>query len=145
MVTEPLDVESLNQAAGDTPWTGMPGGTVIGHVHLHVRDSGEASRFYHEALGLDLMAWSYPGALFMSAGGYHHHLATNIWAGMGALPPAKDEAQLLSWELVVPTDEAVKAAAKSLEGAGGKAEAAGDGVVAIADPSGTIVRLVPAR
>jgi len=145
MVTEPLDVESLNRAAGDIPWTGMPGGTTIGHVHLHVRDINEAVKFYHEALGFDLMVWSYPGAVFLSAGGYHHHLGANIWAGSGAQPPAQDEAQLLSWDLVLPTEAAVEAAAKQMKGSGSKVEALGGGAVSLADPSGTIVRLVPAR
>ena len=144
MVTEPLDVESLNRAAGDMPWTGMPGGSVIGHVHLHVRDIDEAVKFYHEALGFDLMVWSYPGALFLSAGGYHHHLGANIWAGVGAQAPATDEAQLLSWELVLPTEEAVGEAGKRLEGSGVKVERHGEGAVEIADPSGTTVRLVAA-
>ena len=69
-------------------------------VHLHVGDLTRTDAFYHRALGLDKTVWSYPGALFFSAGGYHHHLGTNIWSPG---PSARaDEARLLEWELVVP-------------------------------------------
>ena len=61
-------------------WDGMPPGTRIGHVHLFVSDLAAAERFYHEGLGLDKVVLEFPGALFMSAGGYHHHLGTNTWA-----------------------------------------------------------------
>ena len=72
----------------------------MGHVHLHVGDLTRADAFYHRALGFDKTVWSYPGALFFSAGGYHHHLGTNIWSPG---PSARaDEARLLEWELVVP-------------------------------------------
>ena len=74
MAVDPLDTAGVLAAGKDEPWTGMPRGTVMGHVHLHVGDIDTASRFYHDALGLDRMVWSYPGALFLSAGGYHHHL-----------------------------------------------------------------------
>jgi catechol-2,3-dioxygenase len=52
----------------------------MGHVHLHVGSLDGAEAFYHRALGLDKTVWSYPGALFLSAGGYHHHLGTNVWS-----------------------------------------------------------------
>ena len=87
MDTRPLDLNSLVQAAGGEPWTGMPAGTVMGHVHLHVGDIERAAAFYHAALGLDKVVWSYPGALFLSAGGYHHHVGLNTWAGPGATRP----------------------------------------------------------
>jgi catechol 2,3-dioxygenase len=80
MASDALDVESLLDAGGDAPFTGLPTGTVIGHVHLHVGDIERASHFYHEGLGFDKMVWNYPGALFLAAGGYHHHLGTNTWA-----------------------------------------------------------------
>lgn len=103
LATEPLDVASVVAKAGDTPWSGMPAGTVMGHIHLHVGDLAEASRFYSEGLGFDRMSWSYPGALFLGAGGYHHHVGTNTWAGPGARRPREDDAQLLQWTLEVPT------------------------------------------
>lgn len=141
MATEPLDLADLAAAGGSEPWQGMPTGTVIGHVHLHVGDIGRAAAFYHEALGLDKVVWSYPGALFLSAGGYHHHLGVNSWA-RGAVPAGADEARLLEWELVLPTREAVAGAASSLAGAGFARE--GDDGTLVRDPWGTALRLRPA-
>ena len=100
MTTEPLDIGGLITAGEGSDWGGAPDGTTMGHVHLHVGDLARAEAFYHRALGFDKTVWSYPGALFFSAGGYHHHLGTNIWSPG---PSARaDEAKLLEWELVVP-------------------------------------------
>lgn len=142
MATEPLDVHDLVQAAGDTTWTGAPAGTVVGHVHLHVGDLGQAAAFYHEALGLDKVVWSYPGALFLSAGGYHHHLGTNTWAG-DAPPAGEDDARLLEWTLVVPAPGDVGAALQSLESAGYTVSRDEDGGRS-ADPWGTVLRITTA-
>jgi catechol 2,3-dioxygenase len=143
MATEPLDVRDLVHAAGGEPWTGMTAGTTIGHVHLHVGDIDRASAFYHAALGLDKVVWSYPGALFMSAGGYHHHLGTNTWA-TGAPSAADDDARLLDWELVVPRATDAQAAARSVEAGGYRVERDGESWLA-ADPWGTRLRLVSAE
>src|SRR5690606_41489002 len=78
MTTEPLDIEDLLLAGRGEPWTGMPAGTVIGHVHLRVGDLAAAEAFYHEALGFDQVVWTYTGALFLSAGGYHHQLWQHV-------------------------------------------------------------------
>lgn len=121
MGTRPLDTASLLAEAGEEPWGGMPAGTVIGHIHLHVGDLERASAFYHDALGLDKVVWSYPGALFLSAGGYHHHLGLNTWA-RGAPPAAEGEARLLEWTIVLPTVEQARAALESIEAAGGEAD-----------------------
>ncbi|HWK89634.1 MAG TPA: VOC family protein [Longimicrobium sp.] len=113
MTTDPLDLQDVVRAAGGERWTGMPAGTVIGHVHLYVGDIGQAAEFYHERLGLDKVVWSYPGALFLSAGGYHHHLGVNTWAA-GADPAGGDDARLLEWEIILPTAADVAAAKQSL-------------------------------
>ena len=140
MATNTLDTLDLVRAAGDTPWTGMPAGTVIGHVHLHVGDLDEGKAFFHTALGLDAMVWSYPGALFLSAGGYHHHLGINTWAGPDAARPQPEDARLLEWEILIPTAGDADAAARSIEAAG-YAVARGDGGWLIEDPWGTTVRV----
>jgi catechol 2,3-dioxygenase len=139
MTTAPLDLRGLIRAAGDDVWEGLPRGTVIGHVHLHVGDLARAEAMYHAALGFDKMVWSYPGALFLAAGGYHHHLGTNTWVE-GASSPGDDEAQLIEWELVVPA-AGVEAAAASLRHGGFAVSDDGDDRVA-ADPWGTRVRIV---
>ena len=139
MTTAPLDVRGLVAAAGGEAWTGMPPGTTIGHVHLHVGDLGAAEAFYHRALGFDKVVWTYPGALFLSAGGYHHHLGTNTWS---AGPPADGRhARLLSWDLVVPRRSDAEAAARSLADAG-HAPAADCGAFTVADRWGTPLRIV---
>ena len=116
MTTEPLDVDDLIAAAGGASWEGAPAGTTMGHVHLHVGDLDRADAFYRLALGFDKTVWSYPGALFFSAGGYHHHLGTNVWSrGPSA---REDEAGLVDWTLVVPTPEDADGAAESLRAAG---------------------------
>jgi len=140
MATDPVDVAGLLEAAGDAPWTGMPAGTTIGHVHLHVGDLGPAAAFYAEALGFDRMVWEYPGALFFGADGYHHHLGTNIWAGTRADPPAPGDARLLEWVIELPNAASVAEVEASLASAGFAAEREGPDVVTV-DPWGTQVRI----
>jgi catechol 2,3-dioxygenase len=119
----------------------MPKGTVVGHVHLYVGDIEKAAAFYHELIGFDKIVWSYPGALFMSAGGYHHHLGTNIWAAQS--PPATDDdARLLEWEILLPSSDDVDAAARSAESGGVVVQRDAGGIV-LRDPWGTAVRLRP--
>jgi catechol 2,3-dioxygenase len=143
MTTVALDTADLLRAAGDERWAGMPAGTTVGHVHLHVDDLERAAAFYHVGLGLDKTVWSYPGALFLSAGGYHHHLGTNTWAA-GAAPAGPNDARLLEWELLVPTAEDAAAALANLERDGSRVERGGDGGVA-RDPWGTAVRIRAGR
>jgi len=139
MTTDPLDVDDVLRAGAGQPWTGLPPGTVIGHVHLFVGDLARAEEFYHAGLGMDKTVWSYPGALFLSAGGYHHHLGTNTWAA-GAPAATDEDARLLEWELVVPDAGAVERAAASLTEAGWAVDRAAGGAVA-RDPWGTAVRI----
>ncbi|HEX5830893.1 MAG TPA: VOC family protein, partial [Gemmatimonadaceae bacterium] len=145
IATDPLDVADLLRAAGTAPWTGMPASTAIGHVHLHVGDLASASAFYSDALGFDRITWHYPGALFLGAGGYHHHLGTNTWAGAAARPPASNDARLLEWTIELPDAASVASAAESLARAGYAAERGGGGEAATElvtrDPWGTQVRL----
>lgn len=132
MATDPLDFASVSAAGGGEPWRGMPIGTVMGHLHLHVGDIARASDFYGRAMGFDRMVWSYPGALFLAAGGYHHHLGTNTWA-RGADRPGERDAQLLEWTIVTP--DAADALA-AVADAGFRVQ----GDLAL-DPWGTAVRL----
>lgn len=143
MATEPLDVADLVRAAQSQPWTGAPAGTTMGHMHLHVGDLDQAARFYHEGLGFDVTVWGYPGALFFSAGGYHHHLGTNTWAPGPQAPP--DQAQLHEWTLVVPTPEDVVAIASRVAASGSNGDSGGNGRTVV-DPWGTRLRITsPAR
>ena len=138
MVTEPLDIAAVIAAGEDGEWIGMPAATVMGHVHLHVGDLARAESFYHSALGLDKTVWGYPGALFLSAGGYHHHLGVNIWSPGPAA--GAGEAMLLEWQLVVPDGTAADIA-DSLHEAGYDATSAGEHTRA-PDPWGTRLHVI---
>ena len=138
MTTEPLDVADLIAAANHLSWNGVPAGTTMGHIHLHVGGLADADAFYHAALGFDRTVWSYPGALFMSAGGYHHHLATNTWSPG---PSATDQqARLQEWELIVPSNEDAAAIGTRIASAGYESRETERGWLA-ADPWGTRVRI----
>jgi catechol 2,3-dioxygenase len=140
MASDPLDMAGVMAAAQGEKWSGMPRGTVMGHVHLHVGDLAEAARFYHDALGFDRVVWTYPGALFLSAGGYHHHLGVNTWAGPNAPPSGERDARLLEWRMIFPSADDARAAANRLGEAGHDvAPSGGDWIVA--DPWGTRLRL----
>lgn len=144
METAPMDTADVLREAGDAPWSGLPARTTMGHVHLHVGDLDRAEAFYHRCLGLDRVVWSYPGALFLSAGGYHHHLGLNTWAA-GAAPAGDAGARLIEWTLELPEAASVAAAAESLEAAGHPAERSADGEVVTRDPWGTQLRVRVAR
>ena len=139
MRTDPLNVPDLLREAGKETWKGAPAGTRLGHIHLYVSDLASAEAFYHAALGFDKIVWSYPGALFMSAGGYHHHVGTNTWAKDA--PVATDEdARLIEWQIALPDAASVDAATTSLRRAGYAVDREGADAVA-RDPWGTRVRL----
>jgi catechol 2,3-dioxygenase len=140
MTTDPLDVRALVREGAEHPWRGMPAGTRMGHLHLHVGDLEWADAFYHRALGLDRVVWSYPGALFLSAGGYHHHLGVNTWA-RNPVPAAEGDARLLEWEMILPRGEEAGQAAASLAQAGWEVRAGPGGSYRVRDPWGTVLRL----
>lgn len=138
--TEPLDVDDLLAELEEPvpPWPGLPAGTTIGHVHLHVADLLSAETFYREIIGLDLMMHYGTAAAFLSAGGYHHHLGLNTWAGAGAPPPPPDAPGLRWYEWRLPED--------ALEPLLARARAAGlqpeqkDGAWYLPDPSRNLLR-----
>jgi catechol 2,3-dioxygenase len=110
MGTVALDLESVLAEAPDGEDGSMPDGTRIGHVHLHVADLRAAEAFYAGDLGLDVTVRSYPGALFLSHGGYHHHLGLNTWQGEGAPAPPEGSRGLEDFELLLPDAEPRSAA-----------------------------------
>jgi catechol 2,3-dioxygenase len=134
MYSRALDVEDLLRAASD----GAERSPVIGHVHLHVTELPAARRFYHDAIGFDITQDSYPGAVFMSAGGYHHHLAVNTWARAQA---PSTSAGLLGWTLALGSRAALDALAERVHGEGHPVRAVEGGVV-VTDPDGNTVSVV---
>jgi catechol 2,3-dioxygenase len=103
MTTLALDTGSLlRELSGDAGFDGLAGGTVMGHVHLRVREVASALAFYRDRLGFALMAAFGPQAVFLSAGGYHHHVGANTWESAGAPPAPPDTARLMQVTIVVP-------------------------------------------
>jgi catechol 2,3-dioxygenase len=130
----------LLPAVPENSWRGMPAGTTMGHVHFYVGDLEKAASFYHAGLGLDIVTWRYPGALFTSAGGYHHHVGLNVWVADSPVASARD-ARLLFWELVLPTELERERAAKSMVDVGYPAVSSATGAVMFRDPWGINVAL----
>jgi catechol 2,3-dioxygenase len=144
MDTLPLDLESLGEAAGADAERGrMPRGMRIGHVHLQVADLAEAEAFYGGLLGFDVTVRRYPGALFLSAGGYHHHVGLNTWAGEGAPAPPAGARGLRSFGIVLPSEPELAVVGERLREAGIAAESGGGGL-RVSDPSGNGVLLTAA-
>ncbi len=137
MGTDPLDLQSIVDAVQDprAPFAGLPDGTVIGHMHLRVGDLALAEAFYHRALGFDIMV-RYPGALFLSAGGYHHHLGANIWQSRGAASPPQDSAGLREFRVMLPDETARQQVIARLDAAGVPVLQTG-AALAVDDPWGT--------
>lgn len=108
MVTEQVDVDGLLQIASGKPFSGMPSGTIIGHVHLQVADADKAEAFYKEALGMNLTT-SIPSARFFAAGDYHHHIGSNMWAGRQLENRQENEVGLAWFTIITPDKEAITA------------------------------------
>ena len=144
MDTLPLDLDGvLGELRREDAEAGMPDGTRIGHVHLNVGDLAAAEAFYSGALGFDVTVRGYPGALFVSAGGYHHHLGLNTWAGEGAPAAPQGSRGLRQFEIVLPRGEALAAEVERLREAGFE-PAEDEGGTLVTDPSGNRVLLTAA-
>jgi catechol 2,3-dioxygenase len=144
MVSEPLDVRALLSLAGESAEVIDPRAD-IGHVHLQVSDLARAEAFYCGLLGFEVTQRTYPGALFVAAGGYHHHLGLNIWAGHGAPPPPADAAGLVAFGLRLPDAASWEALRARLDSAGVSLDVQGDDGARRAllrDPDGTGVVLL---
>lgn len=102
MVTESLDLDSLlGELERPEAETGTGESVRVGHIHLNVSDLTKARHFYHDLLGFSITQETYPGALFVAAGGYHHHLGLNTWNGRGAPTPPHNAIGLVHFELMI--------------------------------------------
>ena len=133
MQTLPLDLQSLAREAKVTGGP-APAATDMGHVHLKVNDLDAAKRFWVDTVGLTIMA-RYPGALFVSADGYHHHVGLNVWQSGGAPVPAAGTAGLDHFTVTLAAD-AFAALAARLVAAGVDTQRGQDGALRVVDPSG---------
>ena len=81
----------------------VPAQTHIGHVHLKVADIPRSLRFYQDLLGFEITEWYGSSAVFLSAGGYHHHIGLNTWYSKGAAPAPQQSAGLFHTAIVYPS------------------------------------------
>jgi catechol 2,3-dioxygenase len=149
MSTLPLDLDDVlgeldgapSGAAGTpvVPDT-VAAATRIGHVHLQVSDLREAEEFYSGVLGFEVTVRGYPGALFVSAGGYHHHIGLNTWHSAGAEPPSEGSVGLRDFEVVVADERALDQVVERIRAAGLEV-GAGDSGALVRDPAGNGVVL----
>lgn len=142
MATLPLDLESLVAELGEDADVDpqAPAGTTIGHVHLQVSDLGRAEEFYAGVLGFEVTVRGYPGALFVSAGGYHHHLGLNTWHSAGSPPPPPGSAGLRRFEVMLPDSSEVEKVLDRVGRAGIEARSEAQGHL-VQDPFGNGVLL----
>jgi catechol 2,3-dioxygenase len=146
MATDPLDIDGIlaELERDDRPWDGLAPATKVGHMHLHVADLAEAEAFYSGLLGFDVMAHYGHSALFVSAGGYHHHIGLNTWAGVGAPPPPAGSAGLRHFIVRLPDSSARDALLARVREAGVAIEEIEQGLL-VRDGSGNAVVLTAAN
>ncbi|RCW49041.1 VOC family protein [Paenibacillus prosopidis] len=141
MASDPIAWESLLAESEGSEWKGLPQGTVIGHIHLHVGDLRQSRAFYEGKLGFDVVGdYAQMSAVFVSAGGYHHHIGMNIWAGTGATLPPADTVGLSYFTIVFTTAESRELLLSHLRSEGVTFVEKGDAYV-VHDPSGNAIHL----
>jgi len=142
MTTEALDYRDILEGA-DGNWTGLPEGTILGHVHLSVADLEDTGDFYTRVLDFRIVNDNYSKAMFVSTGNYHHHLAFNVWHSEDGLP-APDYAVGLNFFTIVLKDQAyaeevksrLKAAGHTIEFYAGETEYGGEQIFSTVDVNG---------
>lgn len=140
MTTDAMDAEGVMAEGMNGSWTGLPEGTVMGHIHLHVSDLGKTAEFYTKGLGFEIVCRYGSQALFISSGKYHHHIGLNTWNGVGAPVSPANSVGLISFTIDLPDQEALMQTIEQLAkiGAAVKEE---NGSYVTADPSGNTIIL----
>jgi catechol 2,3-dioxygenase len=142
MTTEPLDADGLLAEGKGESFTGLPSGTVMGHIHLQVSDLDKAEQFYCKGLGFDLVNSKYgQSARFVSSGRYHHHIGLNTWHSAGAPAPSENSVGLKSFSLVFADEEARRDAVHRLQQLGASVRESNE-IVQTEDPSGNQIQLM---
>lgn len=140
MATVALDAESLLAEGEGEEWNGMPAGTIMGHIHLHVSELQKTEEFYTKGLGFEVVTRYGGQALFISTGKYHHHIGLNTWNGVGAPPAAENSVGMESYTMVFPSEEKREQILSQLKELGVTVTEE-KGVFITADPSGNRIRL----
>ena len=119
MATLPLDLSVLTNELDDRDvWNGVHPKTDIGHIHLNVSSLFKAEKIYNDIIGFNITSSLYPGALFLSAGGYHHHVGVNTWQSKNGTPPPENVAGLISFTIKIDNAEYLKQIKSRAEAAG---------------------------
>jgi catechol 2,3-dioxygenase len=144
MVTEPLELDKLMRELDTWPgeWQGIDPATDIGHIHLRVSSLAADDEFYHGVLGFDVTQRDIPGALFLSAGGYHHHIGVNTWASEGAKRPPADAVGLISYGVFLPDLATLNEVNRRLAAAGATMSKQDDGSVRVGDPDNIFIEFI---
>ncbi|KON87780.1 glyoxalase [Sporosarcina globispora] len=140
MTVDPLDFPDLLSIGQKQSWKGLPGDTVMGHIHLHVAELARTETFYTEGLGFEAVCRYGTQALFISSGKYHHHIGLNTWNGVGAPQPSENSVGIQSYTLILEDEaerERVMANLKRM----GAAVAVENNQVITSDPSGNRIVL----
>jgi catechol 2,3-dioxygenase len=135
MATDAMDAKSVLDEGLNGTWNGLPEGTVMGHIHLHVSELSKTEEFYTRGLGFEVVCRYGSQALFISSGKYHHHIGLNTWNGVGAPIPPANSVGLKSYTLMLPTEESLKQVIAQLTAAGADVTEE-NGAFATTDPSG---------
>ncbi|BAQ09333.1 glyoxalase/bleomycin resistance [Bacillus sp. OxB-1] len=140
MTVDPLDFQDLLSIGKQGEWNGLPPGTVMGHIHLHVSELQKTEEFYSKGLGFEVVNRFGDQALFISTGKYHHHIGLNTWNGVGAPAPAANSVGLKSFTLILPNEEKRKQIIEQLTQIGA-AVTEENGSIFTVDPSGNRIVL----
>jgi catechol 2,3-dioxygenase len=140
MASEPLNAEDLLAEGLPGTFNGLPEGTVMGHIHLHVSELGKTEEFYTKGLGFEVVNRYGPQALFISSGKYHHHIGLNTWNGIGAPVPPVNSVGLESFTLMLPNKESVNETVEMLKKIGATVTEE-NGAYVTTDPSGNRIQL----
>ncbi|WP_240377950.1 VOC family protein [Bacillus piscicola] len=141
MTVDPLDFRDLlSEVKQEESWQGLPAGTIMGHIHLHVSELQQTEEFYTKGLGFEVVNRFGDQALFISTGSYHHHIALNTWMGIGAPAPAKNSVGLEFYTLILPNEKSREKVAENLEKIGASVTEE-KGTFITSDPSGNRIHL----
>jgi catechol 2,3-dioxygenase len=136
MAVDPIDAKAIIAEGKGEPWTGLPPKTLMGHLHLHAAELNETADFYTKGLGFEVVSRFGNQALFLSTGGYHHHIGLNTWNGVGAPQPAENSVGLSSFNIHFPSEEERNTAISRLKTLGKLVNQEQNGRISIEDPSG---------
>lgn len=139
-ITIQMDAEGVLASVKES-FTGLPVGTIMGHVHLTVNNLEDAGIFYTEIIGLGLKSDYFGQAKFFAFGDYHHQVGTNTWAGKSLPAPEEDQLGIAYYEWVLPSEEELSSFRAKLD-ENQITYQEEDGVLKMKDSSGITLHLI---